>query len=191
MRYLKILRSLPVVVVAAMGLAASASATTVTTTTGGGAVTPTVHFVNEGGHIRLAIPLGTVECSSTLTWSVDSDGRAVTAEGSLSSVEFTGCTNSWHVTTQALGKLTLHYTSGHSGLLTISGLKIDMTRLGNTCLYETGASTFGKITGGNPATVEVEATIPLNKAASGFLCKESPLSWVGAYVTTEALFVAP
>src|SRR6476660_5227602 len=142
----------------------AASATIVTTTTGGTAATPTIHAVSSGGHVKLANPIAKIECASTVEAAVEKHGPGITAEGNISTLTFTGCTNSWHVTTVKPGALIIHWTSGHNGLLTSTGAKVDTTRLGVTCVYETNNTSIGTITGGSPATLKIEASIPLNTA---------------------------
>ena len=85
-------------------LAGTAAATSVTTTTGGAAATPTIHLVPDAGHSTIANPIATIECSSTVQATVASHGTGVTAKGNISILEFTGCTNSWHVTAENKGK---------------------------------------------------------------------------------------
>jgi hypothetical protein len=55
-----------------MVLAGSATATSITTTTGGTAATPTIHMVNEGGHLKLANSIWNLECGSTVEGKVES-----------------------------------------------------------------------------------------------------------------------
>ena len=190
MKYVKILGLLAVAAAAMMAFAVSASATTVTTTTGGAAATPTIHAVNEGGkHVKLANNIATIECQSTVGGKVESHGAGVTAKGNLTSLLFTSCTNEWHVTATALGSLEVHWTSGHNGTLTSTGSKVSATRSGVTCNYETNNTKIGTVTGGSPATLHIEASIPL-AAGSSFLCGSGSAKWEGAYVTTEALYIA-
>ena len=198
MKYLKILGLLAVAAAALMAFGGTASATTVKTSTSGAAATPTIHAVNENGHVKLENPISKIECSSTVEGTVTSHGPEVTAIGHISVLNFTGCTNEWHVTTIELpeanhptGTLEVHWTSGHNGILTSSGTRVDATRFGVTCVYETVATKIGTVTGGNPATLDIEASIPINTKLSSFLCGTSPSKWEGNYSTTSALYVAP
>jgi hypothetical protein len=200
MKYVKILGLLAVAAAAMMAFAASASATSVTTTTGGAAATPTIHAVNEGGHVTLQNPIAAISCSSTVEGAVSSHGAGVAASGSISKLEFTGCTNSWHVTTaehevegkstQTAGTLSVTWTSGHNGTLSSSGARVITTRFGVTCVYETNNTSIGTVTGGNPATLKISASIPIDTEASSSLCGEKPAAWEGSYVTTSALYIA-
>ncbi len=190
MNYLKTLGLFAVVVAAPMALAASASATSVTTTTGGAAATPTIHAVNEGGHLLLANSIFDLECQSTVEGSIIEHGAEKSSELELSSLSFTGCTNSWHVTVTALGTLSINWTSAHNGSVVSSSTKVTTTRLGVTCKYETSGTGIGTLTGGNPATLDISASIPIAAGSSG-LCGSSNAKWSGSYSTTSALYVAP
>ncbi len=189
MKYVKILGLLAVAAAALMAFAASASADTVTTTTSGGTQeTPTIHATNEGGHVSLQNPIATISCSSTVTGTVTSHEAGKPVVGSISELLFTGCTNSWHVTAVAgsLGTLSFEASNGE---LKSSGTKVDTTRLGVTCVYETaaGGTKVGTVTGGSPATLHIEASIPINEAESSGLCGKGNAKWEGNYTTTEPL----
>src|SRR6188472_1865041 len=124
MRYLKTFGPLAVAAVALMGFAASASATTITGTTGGSPATTTIHWVNENGHVTLVNPVVKIECDMTVVGTVESHGPGVAVSGNLSQLEFSGCTNSWHVTADKLGSASVVYTSGHNGVLSSTGAHI-------------------------------------------------------------------
>lgn len=172
-----------------MAFAGNASADYVTTTTGGPAATPRIHWVNESGHLTLQNPIANISCTSTTEGSVESHGSSATVSGNISTLTFTGCTNSWHVTILAPGSLSIESTSGHNGTLSWSGTTIDTTRFGITCVLETNGTRIGTLTGGNPATLHIEASIPVNTAASSGLCGTADFKWEGSYVTTSALYV--
>jgi hypothetical protein len=190
MKSLKILGLTAAISAALMAFAGSAAATTVTTTTGGAAATPTIHLVNEGGHVVFANSIANIECNSTFQGNVASHGAGVTAKVSLTSFSLTGCTNEWHYTTTAPGTLEFHWTSGHNGTVTWTGAKVTSTRFGVTCNYETKNTSIGTITGGNPATIDIQGSIPI-AAGSSFLCGSGNSKWEGRYVATSALYIAP
>ncbi len=189
MKYVKILGLLAVAAAALMAFAGTASATSVSTTTGGAASTPTIHATNEGGHVTLANSIANIECSSTSEGAVESHGAGKEASGNLSSLSFTGCTNSWHVTVTAAGSLSVAWTSGHNGTAKSTGAKVTTTRLGVTCNYETNATDIGTVTGGSPATLDISASIPIAAGSSG-LCGSGNAKWSGSYSTTAALYIA-
>jgi hypothetical protein len=190
MKNLKILGLAAVIAAALMALAGSASATTVTTTTGGAAMTASFHLVNEGGHVTFVNPIANISCSSTFDGKVEQHGAGVTAAAKVTTFSLTGCTNSWHYTTIASGVLEFHRTSGHNGTVTWTGGKFDSTRFGVTCVYETKNTSIGTLTGGNPATLKLEANIPINAVESSGLCGTGTVKWEGNYVTTSALYIA-
>lgn len=189
MRHFKILWSLIMALAAMLAFAGSAMATSVTSTTGGATTTPTVHLVNSGGHVKLSNPIANIECSSTIQWTVEKHGAGVTTEGKVLTLEFTGCTNSWHVTSSANGSFFIHWTGGHNGLLGSTGMQIDTTRLGVTCVYETANTKLGNVTGGNPATISNSGSLPINGFLSSPLCGTGGAAFSGGYATTSALYV--
>lgn len=176
--------------IASMGFAASASATTISGTTGGAAATPTLHVASEG-HIVLLNPIAKIECGLTAEGKIESHGPGVAVKGDISKLEFPGCTNSWHVTTEKAGFLEAHYTSGHNGILVSSGLLVKTTRFGIvSCNYETNNTTLGTVTGGEPATLHVAASVPLAAGSSG-LCGSGSTELEGSVAFTSAGFIAP
>jgi hypothetical protein len=177
-------------ILATMAFAASASATSVTTSTGGAAATPAIHAVNENGHIFFENAWITVPCSSTLEGDIESHGAGLPASGAIDHLTFTGCTNSWHVTTINPGSFSITHTSGHNGTLVSNGARIEMTRFGIKCVYETNNTHLGTLTGGNPATLHIDAFLLLDEDVSSGLC-DLAAAWFADYVTTSALYPAP
>lgn len=186
MKFVKMLGLLAVVAAAMMAFAGSASADTVTQTETNGTTneTPTIHAVNEGGHVSLQNPIATISCSSTVEGTVTEHAKGQPVRGHITKLEFTGCTNSWHVTTVTPGNLSFEASNGE---LVSSGARVETTRLGVKCFYETGEGTkVGTVTGGSPATLHIEASIPLGTGSSG-LCGTGNAKWEGNYVTTHPL----
>lgn len=173
-----------------LAVVASASATVVTTSTGGSAATPTIHMVNEWGHVSLANNIANIECNSTLEGKVKSHGgQGVQTSGEFTSLSFTGCTNSWHVTVLSAGTFSVEHISGHNGDLYSTGAKFSAIRFGFTCNYETKNTTIGTFTGGSPGTLDFGATIPI-ASGSSFLCGSGSAQMTGSYEATSALYVA-
>ena len=196
MKYVKMLGLLAVAAAALMAFAGSASATTITSPTG---VTYTgeIHAENENGHVKLENPIAKIECASTLVGHIERHGSGVTAGGKITTLDFTGCTNSWHVTTTLAGELEVHYVSSGVGTVTSKGAKVDTTRLGVTCVYETsdthvGTLTDSHITKSTP-TIHVSTEIPINASESSGLCGSGKAKWAGAYTVTTPmeLFIDP
>ena len=182
----KIIGLLALAVTALVALPAVAQATTVTSPTGT-TTTANKHGVSEGSHIKLANPIANIECTSTLEGPIESHGAGVTAVGAITTLSFTGCTNSWHVTAVTKGTLIAHYTSGYNASITSTGVKIDTTRLGVTCVYETNETPMGTATGGNPATLDIAASIPLGSESSG-LCGSGNSKMEGSYTGTGSAY---
>src|SRR6476469_742769 len=193
MRHLKALVLLALAATGLMLMAANASATSGTTITSptGTVATPTIKAETEGGHLKLANPIASIQCGSTLEAKIERHGTESAASGKVSSLSFTGCTNSWHVTTVSPGELAIESTSGYDGVVNSTGMKLDATRLGVTCVYETSATKLGTITGGSPATLHLEAALSINvKESSGF-CGSGTAKLEGSYKLSspEGLFV--
>ncbi len=194
MKYVKILGLLAVAAAALMGFVGTASADYVTGTTGGS--TPAlnsikIHAENEKGHVKLANAIATIECTSTVEGTVESHAGGTSggaAEGKISVLNWPTCTNSWHVTTEAKGRLWIDWTSGHNGTLVSDDTLVKTTRFLVPCNYETNHTHIGTVTGGNPATLHIEASIPI-AAGSSELCGSGNAKWEGNYVTTSQLYV--
>ncbi len=197
MKYVKMLGLLAVAAAALMAFAASASADYVTTTTNG--TTPPVntekiHAVNHSGkHVILENAIAKIECASTAEGTIETHTGGTdkeSATGPLSVLNFTGCTNSWHVTTKALGALYVEWTSGHNGTLFSENTTVEATRFLVPCYYKTADTHIGTVTGGTPATLHIEAKIPL-EAGSSELCGSGAAKWEGGYTTTEGAYIKP
>lgn len=188
-------RIVPVVVAviatALMAFSGTASADTVTSPTGT-TYTGSLAAASEG-HTVLHNPIAKIECAGTFAASVESHPAGGKVSGAVHPT-FTGCTNSWHVTTEnvggAYGALTVDSTSGHNGTVTSMWSRIITTRFGITCVYETFLTHIGVTTGGNPATLHFDASIPIDEDDSSGLCGSGNAKWEGNYVTTSALYVA-
>ncbi|HEU4738266.1 MAG TPA: hypothetical protein VFS54_04185 [Solirubrobacterales bacterium] len=185
MKHIKTLGLLAFVAAVTMALAASASADRVTTTTSGGTTdeTPTIHMVNESTHVSIVNTAVNISCTATLEGTVTSHEAGKPASVHVTVLPINGCTNSWHVTTISGGSISFESSNGE---VISSGLRIQVTRLGTTCVFETTATKIGTITGGSPATLHIEAALALAKESSP-LCGSSPAKWEGSLVTTEPL----
>jgi uncharacterized oligopeptide transporter (OPT) family protein len=188
MKRFKILGLLAVAATATMAFAASAPADYVSTTTGGAAATPAIHAVSENGHLTLTNPIATISCDSTAEGQVTLHGAGAVVGVPFHHLLFTGCTNSWHVTPEYRGELEVKWTSGHDGTVIWNGARIQTTRVGLICVYEALGIHIGTLTGGSPATLHIETSLPINQEMSSPLCGSSA-SWKGSYVTTSALYV--
>jgi hypothetical protein len=192
MKYVKILGLLAVAATAMMAFAASASATTVTGPSG--ETTPIIHAESEENavkgtkHVLLHNDTANIECESTVEGDVTTHGTGVTAGGPIDILSFFNCTGGWTVDVVTNGSLEIHTTStaGHGkGTLTSTGATVVATGFGISCGYQTNNTHIGTVTGGNPATLTIEASIP--RHSGSFLCGGGNANWTGAYVTTQTL----
>jgi uncharacterized protein YaiE (UPF0345 family) len=190
MKYVKILGLLAVAAAALMAFAGSASATTITSPTGTVA-TPAIK-AESVGHAILHNPIAKIECHSTVEGKVESHGQknakgeTLAATGKISKLEFINCTNSWHVTTNVAGSLEV-LSSGkgdYNGTVYSEGATVTSTRFGIECRYSTGATLkIGTLTGGAPATMHIEASIPFHSGSS--FCGSGATAWTGSYKVTS------
>jgi hypothetical protein len=186
MKHLKIIALTAVVTAALMAVAGSAAASTVTSPTGT-VYTGALAGVSEG-HGVLHNPIAKIECNVEIAGEIESHGKGVTAEGSATKVSLSSCTNGWHVTTVAVGKVIAHWTSEHNGTIESTGATVESTRFGVTCRYATSNTELGLATGGNPGSMHLEAFIPFHGGSA--LCGTSPTQLTGTGSTTpEALYL--
>lgn len=197
MKYVKILGLLAVAASALMAFAGTASATTITSPTGTTAPSGTTfHAESEENavpgtkHVRLHNNIAKIDCTSTATFTFDDTSGTGTATGKIDNLTFT-CTHPWVVHVEKLGALEVHWTNGYNGTLTASAgttVTATHTTTGAKCTYQSVDNLhIGTITGGDPATLHVNASIP--RHGGSLLCGGANASWTGAYVTTGPVFV--
>ncbi len=189
MKFIKVPGSFVVAIAAMMAFAAGASATTVSSTTGGPAETPAIHAVNETGHVIISNPIANISCSATFEAKVEAHGGEA-VEGSYTSSSFTGCTNSWHVTHDP-GKWTIIRTGPYTARTKWDKTKFTTTRFGVSCTYVAEETEAGTDVGGNPATLEINASIPISASESSGLCGTGNATVSGSFVTTAPLWINP
>jgi hypothetical protein len=194
MKHAKMLGLLAAAVATLAALAATASATTLTGPTGDS--TPTIHAVNENGHIVIENSIADIECASTFEITINSHGAGVTASGNIASLTFGApagtCTNSWQLAVIAPGTLQFHYAAPGVGLVKSSGMTITAKRFGVTCTYATNNTEIGELTDSDTtkgvATLHLEAILHLHSGSAG-LCGVGADSWEGSYETTQGLTI--
>jgi hypothetical protein len=138
---------------------------------------------------------------STILGKTNNEGSATEAvTGSIEAKNLTwsecstpngACT----VTTVKGGTLEVNWISGtHNGTLTSNGAEVTSSCasiFGNIhCIYVTEKQDLGKLTGGNPATIDIEST-PITPAPTSAICPER-VSWDAKYeiTTPKPLYVA-
>ena len=187
MKKLKIVALAALATAALMAFAGGAAASTVTSPTGT-AYTGTLSGVSEG-HGILHNPIAKIECNVAIEGIIESHGKGVTAEGSATNVTLSSCTNGWHVTTVAVGRVIAHWTSGYNGTIETTGATVETTRFGVTCRYATNNTQLGLATGGNPGSMHLEAKIPFHSGSG--LCGAGATQLTGNGSTTpKALYLS-
>ncbi|HKF83591.1 MAG TPA: hypothetical protein VKB23_11585 [Solirubrobacterales bacterium] len=201
MKYVKMLGLLALAATALFAFAASASATTLTSPKGT-QYTGTLHAVTEG-HAILHDTSGlgiTIQCNGTVHGTVTAGGAGITPEFHFTQPPNTGlnwsnCTDNWHVTTLKTGTLQIHNIAGsENGTVTSLGAEVTtkQSTTGLHCIYSTAAAgtdvgtlTSSTVTGGE-STLDIAATITRTGGSSGFFCGSAG-TWTGNYkVTTPA-----
>ena len=181
MKYVKILGLLAVAASALMAFAATASADTATSPTGT-TYTGTIHAESEG-HAILHNPIAKIECPSTVHGHIEVHGAGKTVSGKITTLTFGPCTDEWHVTVVSAGSLSVHGVTGtENGDVFSTGATVEATRFGLTCRYTTNNTTIGTLTGGSPATLDINASIPFHSGS--IFCGSGATAWTGAYKVT-------
>lgn len=210
MRFIKMLGLAAAAAMALMGFlgAGTASATTLCKTVPDASgnceaawhypVGTQIHATLEGSAIledTSGNVLDTCTESTILAHTTTTGGATETVKGQITALSWgsgtTPCTATTDTVAGALGTLEVHAETPHgNGTLTGAGSKVAVTLFGVTCTYGTGIGTdLGTVTGGNPATIDVNAVI--SKQEGGFLCP-STTKWTASYVVTSPtpLYVA-
>jgi hypothetical protein len=177
MKLLKILTLFAVTALTATGIASAATPTSPAGTTYTGKVQAT-----SEGHVIIDNPIARIECSSALEGAVKSHGGLTSIP--ITSLSFTGCTNSWHVTVVAPGSLEVHaIPNSKNGTVTWSGATIVGTRFGVECRYATSSTDIGTLTGstatGATATIDLSGKLPFH--GGSVFCGEGLTSFTGNY----------
>jgi hypothetical protein len=201
MRYLKILGLAAIVVMALMAFvgASTASADVLCTTNTTPAcssgwvvkevvssLTPNISFVFEttaGEEL--------VTCtSSSISGTVEKQGKGVEPEGPISSLSFSGCNHT--VTTIANGSIKIETRISidgggrekHTNTVTDLGSLVTVGILGVSCTYGPGANpiSLGDLTVGEPATMDVSTVV--NRVSGSILCP-STVRWTASFEVTN------
>jgi len=186
MKHVKILGLLAVAAAALMAFAGTASADTATSpagTTYTGKITATAE-----GHAVLHNPIAKIECASTVSGPITSHGVGKPVGGTIETLDFTACTNEWHVTSVSGGTLSVN-NEGATTTVTSSGATVESTRAGITCRYATNNTKVGTLTSGTTATMTISAAIPFHSGS--FLCGSGATTWTGSYIvnTPDTLII--
>jgi hypothetical protein len=187
MKYAKMLGLLAVAAAALMAFAGFASASVVTSPAGT-TYTGELKAETENGHAILhsenAPTAFTVECGGTVTGKVEKHGSGVTPGGNISSLVFNNCTNGATVVVNKAGSLEAHALGSGNGTVTSTGaeITIHVPVLNIKCIYTTNSTDVGTLTGGTPATLDINsATIP--RTGGSAFCGTGGF-WTGNYKVT-------
>jgi hypothetical protein len=127
---------------------------------------------------------GTIKGATTNT-----GGPSETVTSKSSELWSRNCTTT--TVSLAPGSLEIHWKEGTNGTLTVKGTEVTKMIGSVSCVYgpAAGGVDLGTLTGGSPATVDVEAVLP--KLSGGFLCP-ADVVWNGAYLVTtpQPLYVS-
>lgn len=176
---------LAVAAAATMSFAGAASATTITSS---GGETPVFEAANENGHQSFHGSNGvTIECAAQFKGQIEKHGSSATAEGNLTSLSFTNCTNGYVTHVSKNGFLVFHGLGGGNGAVTWTGaewVQTAKTIFGTiTCVYTTSNTPIGTLTGSTAtkgkATLDLNASIP--RTAGSSLCGSTG-TWTGNFV---------
>ena len=177
MRHLKILGLLAATGALLTILAGSARADTATSDTGD-RFTGTIYAEAEG-HVVLDNPIFPIKCASVTWGNIISDGPGNPVLATNEFLSFTNCTDNWHVTVASEGTVSFNGTGGYEADVFSTGATVEATRFGISCRYVTNNTTIGTLTGGNPATLHISASIPFHSGS--IFCGSSATAWTGAY----------
>lgn len=185
MKYLKIfgLTALAAAAVTAIGSGA-ASATVLTCSTGVHCnAGTTIHAEAEGKTIFHPI-FGDIECnSSTLEASTTNTGGAgIRVVANVGAASYTGCNATVSVINK--GTLAIEGIGGNNGTLISTNLTLTTEFLGVHCLWATGETDIGTVTGsattGGSATFDISGAFLKHGGRSGAFCGKT-MPWTGSY----------
>ncbi len=180
--------------VALFAIAGVSSAAVIPTSPAGTTYEGKLHAASEG-HVTIHNANATINCNLTLEGEVEPSGSGEPTTVPLSSLSFTSCTNSWHVTVTSPGTLEIHGVSNSkNGTVTWSGAKIQATRFFLPCNYTVSATDIGTLTGskttGGTATIDLSGSL-LTDSGSSELCggATTPISGSLSVATPDYLDV--
>jgi hypothetical protein len=195
MRYIKMLGLAVVASAALVALigAGTASATAFCQVEGSGGLCPGEAYsagqeidaaLSSGTKVKLKTEVATVECSESTIKGETSSEEGTPLSGPVSTLSFGSC--NCEVKVLKTGTISTEWIAGtNNGTPRLTGSEITTscsTVFGNVhCLYKTENTDLGALTGGSPATLDLNTEIP--RLATSFLCSEKA-HWEGNYEFT-------
>jgi hypothetical protein len=186
MKFRNLLGLLAVAAAALMAFAGTASASTVTSPSGT-AYTGTI--TASAGTMEFVGSFTTVKCTnSTLGAVVKTHGAALTIEGWVENLTFSGC--NFEITVKKGGFLFLHASGGGNAVVTWSTAEVIIHTSVGECVFTTNNTQIGTLSGGTPANLPI-ASAAIPRTGGNFLCGSSA-KWSGKYTfnTPGTLFVS-
>jgi hypothetical protein len=191
MKYMKILGLAAVAAMALMAfVASSASATVLTSPAGTVLPAGTVVEATLKGSAVLEETGGTTldTCTGSTVSGKTSTASGTPLTGNIETLDWSNCI----VPTKTFvnGSLSVEATSQGNGTVSGSESKVTVGIFGVSCIYGTGTAVpLGTVTGGEPATVDINAVIHLQEG--GILCPTTT-KWTATYTITKPnpLFVS-
>jgi len=184
MKQLRIIGASVIAVAVCLAFAGAASASPTLTSPSGTTFFGTLTMTATSSVLWKATA-GNVTCTgSTSSMKVVSNNES-SASGQTSTWTFSGCSGTVHVLT--LGATIFHH---NTGTVTEKEAEVTLSFFGVSCVFGGGTVDIGRMEGGTPAKVTVNATLPL-VSGSSFVCG-STASWSGGYTVTtpSTLFIA-
>jgi hypothetical protein len=183
MKHFKMLGLVVVATTALMAFVGIASANPVLTSpagtdyTGELTMTATASLLTQAGFANLTCT------ESTIKGKVETN-NTTKASWKITTLDYSGCNAIFNTLSNGSLEITPNAPTGsNKGTLKGFGSEVTVSTLGVSCVYGTAAgTTLGTVTGGNPATVSINASMP--KISGGFLCG-NPMSATGAYTVTS------
>lgn len=202
MKYLKMLGLAAVAAMAFMAFvgSSSASADVVCTTNttpvcaSGWVVTEIKTSLKAETSALLATTAGgeLVTCTeSSVSGTVEKQGKGVEPEGSISSLSFSGCNHTTDTIKNGSLKVETRISTNsegkevHTNTVTASGSEVTVAILGVSCTYGPGKEpiSIGDLTVGSPAIIDVSTVV--NRTAGNTLVCPATARWTATYQVTN------
>jgi hypothetical protein len=185
MKYAKILGLAAAAAMALMAFvgAGSASATVLTSPTGTVLPEGTVIEATQKGSAVLEETGGTTldTCTGSTASGKTIEKEGTPLRGNIETLDWSGCIAP--TVTTVNGSLSVEATGEENGTVSGNGSKVTVGIFGVSCIYGTGGgTTLGTATGGEPATIDINAAINLQEG--GLLCPKTT-RWTATYTVTK------
>ena len=163
--------------------AGTASATTLTGPGGTTLEAGTEYEMESEGSMTLHPPIGELSCEK-VWWKFDQlNASGATIVQFLITKKTWNCLFTFH--TLKAGGVTVHHVTGNNrATVAMSGSEWTVVYLGFHCIFGTNNTKIGTLTGGENATLDIEASIPRIGGSSGVFCG-STAEWTGSFEITS------